>query len=209
MSDDFTQYSRGLDPYKAPEGVVYISALIWPGPSFGTTGGLAFGTFFNGMVMGALPTGVYGLTTISGDMIGESEVPVVQAQTTVLVARAEQNDGEEIMWSVYVNPTVGASEPAKADATLTIPGTMLPAAVMIYNDGGFSTDEIRVGLTWESVLPPAAPVTGDLNGDGVVGPADLAQLLASWGACEGCQADINGDGTVGPADLAQLLANGG
>ena len=29
----------------------------------------------------------------------------------------------------------------------------------------------------------------DLNGDGLVGPADLAQLLGSWGPCEGCPAD--------------------
>lgn len=53
-------------------------------------------------------------------------------------------------------------------------------------------------------------VPGDLNGDGVVGAADLAILLASWGACpaEGdCPADLNGDGTVGAADLAILLAS--
>jgi predicted outer membrane repeat protein len=52
-------------------------------------------------------------------------------------------------------------------------------------------------------------VIGDLNGDGIVGPADLAQLLASWGACANCPADFNGDGAVGPADLAQLLAHWG
>jgi hypothetical protein len=56
------------------------------------------------------------------------------------------------------------------------------------------------------------PVPGDLNGDGVVSPFDLAQLLASWGACPGdkpCLADLNGDGAVGPIDLATLLANWG
>lgn len=46
----------------------------------------------------------------------------------------------------------------------------------------------------------------DLDGDGVVGPADLAALLASWGPCPGCPADLNGDGVVGAADLAALLA---
>ena len=36
----------------------------------------------------------------------------------------------------------------------------------------------------------------DLNGDGVVGPADLAMLLGSWGPCEVC-----GDGVVeGPEE---------
>jgi hypothetical protein len=52
-------------------------------------------------------------------------------------------------------------------------------------------------------------VYADLTGDGVVGPADLAQLLATWGPCSGCPADLNLDGSVGPADLAALLANWG
>jgi hypothetical protein len=53
------------------------------------------------------------------------------------------------------------------------------------------------------IAPPAK------GGDGVVGPADLAALLASWGACPDCPADFNGDNLVGPADLAQLLAGWG
>ena len=50
------------------------------------------------------------------------------------------------------------------------------------------------------------------GGDGVVGPADLAELLAKWGACADCRscaADLAGDCVVGPADLAELLANWG
>lgn len=53
---------------------------------------------------------------------------------------------------------------------------------------------------------------GDLNGDGEVGPGDLAILLGSWGACPqkgACSADLNGDGEVGPPDLAMLLGNWG
>ena len=44
----------------------------------------------------------------------------------------------------------------------------------------------------------------DLDGDGRVGGADLAQLLASWGG-EG-EADFDGNGEVDGADLARLLA---
>ena len=50
---------------------------------------------------------------------------------------------------------------------------------------------------------------GDLNGDGVVGAADLAMLLGSWGPCLGCPADLNNDGVVNPTDLAMLLGNWG
>jgi hypothetical protein len=55
-------------------------------------------------------------------------------------------------------------------------------------------------------------VTGDLDGDGAVGPMDLAILLGNWGACpqEGdCPADLNGDGAVDATDLAILLGNWG
>ena len=45
---------------------------------------------------------------------------------------------------------------------------------------------------------------GDLNEDGVVGPADLEVLLASYGVDE--DGDLDGDGDVDQADLALLLA---
>ncbi|TVQ33093.1 MAG: hypothetical protein EA376_03295 [Phycisphaeraceae bacterium] len=55
------------------------------------------------------------------------------------------------------------------------------------------------------------PVIGDLTGDGLVGAADQAQLLGSWGPCppapQPCPADLNGDGVVNAADLAILLGN--
>ena len=50
---------------------------------------------------------------------------------------------------------------------------------------------------------------GDVTCDDVVGPADLSQLLASWGPCPDCPADFDDDDNVGPADLAGLLANWG
>jgi hypothetical protein len=52
----------------------------------------------------------------------------------------------------------------------------------------------------------AAPVIGDLNGDGKVDAADLAILLGSWGL-SGVPADLNGDGVVNGSDLAILLGN--
>jgi hypothetical protein len=65
-----------------------------------------------------------------------------------------------------------------------------------------------------------APGIGDLDCDGVVDSADLAQLLAQWGPCapsppaplpggEGCLADFTADGVIDAADLAELLANWG
>ena len=53
------------------------------------------------------------------------------------------------------------------------------------------------------------PSNGDINGDGMVDPQDLAILLGNWGPCPGCPADLDGDGVVGPLDLATLLGNWG
>ncbi len=56
------------------------------------------------------------------------------------------------------------------------------------------------------------PVPGDLNGDGVVGVADLLILLSLWGECVDCGdclADLTGSCTVGVSDLLILLENWG
>ena len=45
----------------------------------------------------------------------------------------------------------------------------------------------------------------DFDGDGGVGPFDLATLLGFWGPCGNCPPDLNGDGVVGSFDLALLL----
>jgi hypothetical protein len=59
-------------------------------------------------------------------------------------------------------------------------------------------------------IPDACQV-GDIDGDGVVGLADLLVVLASWGACPDCvtdcAADLHGDCTVGFPDLLTVLAN--
>lgn len=52
----------------------------------------------------------------------------------------------------------------------------------------------------------AAACAGDINGDGVVGPADLAELLAAWGTPAG---DLDGDGVVGGSDIGILLSGWG
>ena len=58
-----------------------------------------------------------------------------------------------------------------------------------------------------NLVPDACEaVVGDLDGDGAVNAADLAALLAAWGACGDCAADLDGDGSVGAADLSILLA---
>ena len=49
----------------------------------------------------------------------------------------------------------------------------------------------------------------DFDGNGAVGPFDLAILLGNWGPNPNHPADLDADGTVGPPDLALLLGNWG
>lgn len=58
----------------------------------------------------------------------------------------------------------------------------------------------------------AKPSPSDLNGDGSVGPVDLAILLSVWGTCTDpidCPADSDCDGVVSASDLARLLGDWG
>ena len=77
-------------------------------------------------------------------------------------------------------------------------------------DGFFDGDERDAGSD------PADPMStpdkvGDLDGDGVVGPLDLAILLEAWGPCGlgKCHADLDHDATVGVTDLLIMLSNWG
>jgi hypothetical protein len=202
-SSDYTRYSRAIAPYASSGDVVYISFLFRPNAGFGVGGGLAFGTWENGMIVGLVPgTGRYGLSGFQGPGM-VSDVVAAVGTAVFLVARVEKNSDGTITWSLHVDPIVGAPEPATHDATMTIPGSALPQAVVLYNDGGYSTDEIRVATTWNEALglPPACPA--DLDGDGVVAGSDLAALLGQWGGAG--TADLTGDGLVDADDLAVLL----
>ncbi len=53
------------------------------------------------------------------------------------------------------------------------------------------------------------PCPADFDGNGTVGPFDLAFVLGYWGPNAGHPADLDADGTVGPPDLAILLGQWG
>ncbi|MHC4082233.1 MAG: outer membrane protein assembly factor BamB family protein [Planctomycetota bacterium] len=76
---------------------------------------------------------------------------------------------------------------------------------------GFAANEIDYVLTLTG--PPCGPsglVTGDLDGDGLVGILDFLLLLGAWGPCGDCgdcPADLDGDCAVSVTDFLILLAN--
>jgi Tol biopolymer transport system component len=77
-------------------------------------------------------------------------------------------------------------------------------------DPGASDPEPQVNLeAFIASTVTLAPRFGDLDGDGVVGTADLAICLGGWGPVRprsaNAVADLDGDGWVGPADVSLLL----
>lgn len=111
--------------------------------------------------------------------------------------------GGAISWSTSTNPIRwGTMYNFRFDAD--VPPAHATATVGLFRTGSPTV------VTGETMGPlVACQGNPDCNGDGTVGPADLAILLANWGPCVCCVADINEDGTVGPLDLAMLLANWG
>jgi hypothetical protein len=57
---------------------------------------------------------------------------------------------------------------------------------------------------WVDVFDLDPARFGDLDGDGAVGPSDLAAILEMWGTGSATE-DLDGDGVVGPRDLLILL----
>ncbi|MBL9148228.1 MAG: hypothetical protein JNM94_05980 [Phycisphaerae bacterium] len=88
--------------------------------------------------------------------------------------------------------------------TTPAPGFVMNAATAVNDNGwivGWGSG--GGGMTRAFVLKPK--IAGDLDGDGTVGPADLAILLGAWGTSGA--GDLNGSGAVDGEDLGTLLAS--
>lgn len=99
----------------------------------------------------------------------------------------------------YVDALASFDDDADGSASLFVGGTFSLA-------GGHSSGSIA---KWSSCGP--GPSAADLDGDGFVGPLDLALLLSAWGYCDSvpCAADFTGDHDVDGFDLAYLLSQWG
>ena len=75
----------------------------------------------------------------------------------------------------------------------------------IYQDGTWN-DAIGANILNAVIIEyeSSPPCPADFNGDGVVGGADLTELLAAWGS-SGSDKDLDGDGLVSGPDLTLIL----
>jgi len=203
-----SRYYRAFTPAPAEATSLYVSFLLRADEGFGSWGGLLFGSYPFGMYVGS-PVGAYTYGLMMSEGLADySNIPLVQGETAFLVVRISKNTpAGGVTFRLYVNPIVGASEPANPDAIFSFAQVAaLPVALNINNQGGFTTDEIRIGTTWQDAVPVQLACVGDFNHTGAVDGADLAMLLGQWGLPGG---DLDDDGTTSASDLAVLLGASG
>jgi hypothetical protein len=97
--------------------------------------------------------------------------------------------------SVGSAPDDGFYEPAPFRGAFSSTGNWLC--------GWTAADAFGINMAPPGGCVIAAPCPADLNGDGVVGGADLGQLLSSWGSTGG---DIDDSGDTDGADLGVMVA---
>lgn len=157
-------YTRAYAVPPAAE-TLYVSFLLRWDAVWGMWGGTSFGTYPQEMTVGA-PLGwyLYGLMLSEGlgDATGKD---LVQGETTLVVCKITRNaPAPGVTYRLYLDPIIGTPEPGFADASCSAGApSALPGVISIDNGTGFTTDELRLGTTWASVLPPAAPVWTDVG----------------------------------------------
>lgn len=124
--------------------------------------------------------------------------------------------------SIFYCPTTLSSTGSSLisySGTYGLPGVSLPGKPSFETIG--MVEEFRLTakdkLTMQFTLffkdangiAPPVPCEMDVDGDGIVGPIDLAEIFASWGTTSFCPSmlptDFNDDGQVDAADLMILL----
>ena len=150
-----------------PVGVhdLYVSFLMRDDAGWGSWGGLSFGQYPYKMTVGS-PLGYYSYGLMMSQGLGDvSNKPLVVGETTLVVVKITRNPaGPGVTYRMFLDPQIGSSEPSFPAATFTLGMvTGLPTSLSIDNGTGFTTDEIRVGTSWNSVLPAAPNAWTDLG----------------------------------------------
>ncbi len=117
----------------------------------------------------------------------------------------------DIQWLLDGTPIPGATAETLDLCTLELAGGEHVLSVVVTDNTIWVRDEaaraewLTQTLAWTLDV---SPLPGDLDGSCTIDSADLAELLANYGAggATRCDGDIDGNGTVDLADLATLLS---
>lgn len=159
-----SHYTRAFTPAPFGASALYVSFLLRLDAGAGMWGGLTFGQYPYGMSVGAA-SGMYVYGLMGSNGLGSlTNKPVVIGETTLVVLKIATSPGSGTSWQLYLDPVVGAPEPVYPDAAMSLAQVAsLPTSLHLDNGTGFTTDEIRVGLSWASVLPPGPSTWTDVG----------------------------------------------
>ena len=140
----------------------YVSFLLrWDGTQSGNWGGLQLigngpAQLFIGHPGSNIPD--YSIERAAADATAQqSSVPVLNGQTALLVARVQLVSGNDTV-RLYVNPIPDQPEPSTGSAPdLTGQDFGAISQLGISTSDAYSIDEIRLGLTYASVVPAPEP----------------------------------------------------
>jgi hypothetical protein len=159
-------YWRDVAPGIGDGTTFYLSFLLRPEIAISDYGGLSVwgsaGNIFVGE-SGAAAGGshAYGLeANVAGAIVASSKVLASPGETALLVLKATLGVGPDL-FELFVNPLPGSSEADNLVAASFGTGMGLDLGsltfIAINNEGNWTTDEIRIGASFESVTPRAVP----------------------------------------------------
>jgi hypothetical protein len=157
----------------ADNTTAYLSFLFRPDAGFGFYGGLGFGNLFVGL---SGNQSFFGLEGPGGD-INLSSVSAVAGKTVLIVVRFDFLPGNDRVL-LYINPTPGQPEPAVPNVLKTDLDVGSVTSLAINNYGGFTTDEIRIGSSFDAVTPPQSVAVPALSTFGLTLAAAALAFLA-------------------------------
>ena len=166
----------------------------------GATLNLSGGLHLGGNTLNLTGTGSIQVTDVTVSTDGSATV----GGTASIAGGLDLTQTTEMVLGTSVNLLTSEGLTGEFDNAL-ITGTELTAVAntrvaVLYEDSGTDgnadLDIVRLMATYQ----------GDLNGDGIVGPADLTEMKLNWLSTDANwqQGDVNYDDNVGPADLTQL-----
>lgn len=174
-NDAISGVSRTLTTSLGSVGTTaYVSAVLQPAGVIGA--GLYSGFFGLTLESPTEPeifvgkpgsgTNNYAIEERGGSNQRVTTTAAVVGQPMLLVLKAEFKAGADT-FTLYLNPTPGAPEPASGFVLNATVGSV--SALTLYSTGAFSTDELRVGQTFADVTPVPEPSLAALVWLGMMG----------------------------------------
>ena len=135
---------------------------------------------------------------------------VLNGESDVFITPIDVGHALEIHWYVddMLLPLDGTTSLQVADLNL-VPGTH-SLKVTVVDPTDWVRDEVERNAVMKQLVSWAVQIEeaqcpADINGDNMVGIADLLAIIDAWGACGGCSADLNDDSVVNVSDVLLLI----